>query len=237
MDGGLQDRINLSRYRLVVFDLDGTLYRQWPVRRGMMRDLLLQGGALGRLARLRILRRFRQLRETFALTAAQGFERPLFARLSADIGCEETILRALVHEWMERRPLPRLRKARVPGSAALFAALRARATTVAVWSDYPVPDKLAALGMWADHQIWPGHGGLDALKPNPAGLSILMARTGYAAHQTLMIGDRQSHDGVAADAAGVDFLLRADRRPSTLGPHHFHVRDFHSLADAWGTDQ
>lgn len=229
---GSQNEIDLSRYRLVIFDLDGTLYRQGPVRRGMMRDLLLHGGAPGRLVRLRILQRFRHLRETFAVTGAQGFDKPLFHQLAAETGTDEMVLRALVHEWMERRPLPRLGKSSVPGGHALFAALRARGTKVAVWSDYPVPEKLAALNLTADDQIWPGHDGLDALKPNPAGLTLLMNRNGCAPDQTLMVGDRQSHDGAAADAVGVDFLLRADRKPSRPGPRHFYVRDFQALATA-----
>lgn len=227
-----QNEIDLSRYRLVVFDLDGTLYRQGPVRRGMMMDLLLHGGAPGRLVRLRILRRFRHLRETFAVTGPQGFDKPLFDQLSAETGTDEMVLRALVHEWMERRPLPRIGKSSVPGGQALFAALRARGTQVAVWSDYPVPDKLAALNLTADDQIWPGHDGLDAIKPHPAGLTLLMNRSGSAPGETLLVGDRQSHDGAAADAAGVDFLLRADRKPNHLGPRHFYVRDFQALAVA-----
>ena len=225
-----QNEIDLSRYRLVVFDLDGTLYRQGPVRRGMMLDLLLHGGAPGRLARLRILRRFRHLRETFAITGAQGFDKPLFHQLAVETGADEVALRAMVHEWMERRPLPRLGQSSVPGAQALFAALRAQGVKVAVWSDYPVPDKLAALKLTADAQIWPGHDGLDALKPHPAGLTLLMNRSGFTPSQTLMVGDRQSHDGAAADAAGVDFLLRADRRSSRPGSRHFYARDFQALA-------
>lgn len=226
----LHDAPDLSAYDLVVFDLDGTLYRQRPVRAAMMQNLLLQGGSPGRWTRLRILRRFRQLRERFALTAPREFDGALFDQLAAETGVEAADLRALVTEWMERRPLPLLLKARVPGAAALFDALRARGTTIAVWSDYPVPDKLSALGLQASHMIWPGHGGLDALKPDPAGLSILMSQTGCGRDRTLMVGDRRSHDGAAADAAGIDFLLRADRRPSASGRRHFYVRDFRAAA-------
>jgi len=40
-------------YKLVVFDLDGTLYHQAPVRRAMLMDLLRDGGDPGRFARFK----------------------------------------------------------------------------------------------------------------------------------------------------------------------------------------
>lgn len=225
-------------YRLVVFDLDGTLYRQGPVRRGMLAEILAAppeagpGRPLGRLARLSLLRRFRRLREEISLSAPEGFDAALFARLARETGRGEPELRALAHDWMERRPLPRLMAARVPGAAELIAALRARGRAVAVWSDYPVTDKLAALGIEADHHLWAGDPGLGALKPDPAGLRLAMARAGAAPEETLMVGDRLSHDGAAAKAAGVDFLLRADRRPRRSGPRQHHLRDFRALVPA-----
>ena len=221
--------VDLRRYRLVIFDLDGTLYRQGPVRRGMLADLLLAPGGAGgldRLARLIVLRRFRQLREELALTAPAGFDAPLFARLSAETGHEEAILRRSVEEWMERRPLRRLRAARLAGAAELFAALRAHGTQVAVWSDYPVHDKLAALDLRADLALSAQDAALGALKPNPAGLAWLLDRAGVPPEAALMVGDRDTHDGAAARALGVDFLLRARRGP----PGVPRVRDFRSLA-------
>lgn len=220
---------DLGRYGLVVFDLDGTLYRQAPVRLGMIGELLAtppSDDGIGRLARLRILRRFRELREEFALTLPAGFERPLIERLSAETGIGEVALRTLIDDWMERRPLGRLRAARVAGAAELFAALRARGQQIAVWSDYPVRDKLAVLELAADHVLSARDPELATLKPDPAGLLMLLRRTGFPADATLMIGDRDSHDGAAARAAGVAFLLRARRGPPGLP----RVRDFRDLA-------
>lgn len=227
--GGPLSLPDLRRYGLVVFDLDGTLYRQGPVRLGMMGELLAappSDNGIGRLVRLRILRRFRQLREELALTMPACFEGPLLERLSADTGIGEVALRALVDDWMERRPLGRLRAARVAGAAELFAALRTRGQQIGVWSDYAVRDKLAALELAADHVISARDPELATLKPDPAGLLMLLHRTGVPANATLMIGDRDSHDGAAARAAGVDFLLRARKGP----PGRPCVRDFRDLA-------
>lgn len=219
---------DLRRYRLVVFDLDGTLYRQGPVRLGMLAELLRAPAAGGpsRLARLKVLRRFRRLREELAATSPSGFDAPLFARLSAETGLGPAALRALVEEWIERRPLGRLRAARVEGAAELFAALRARGTRVAVWSDYPVRDKLAALELRADHVLSAQDAHLGALKPDPAGLAWLLDQAGVPPEAALMVGDRDSRDGAAARALGVDVLLRGGKGP----PGVPRVRDFRALA-------
>ena len=218
-----------GRYRLVVFDLDGTLYHQGPVRRGMLADLLVSpapAGEPGRIMRLSVLRKFRILREDLARRAPANFDAPLFARLAAETGYSETVLRSLVSQWIEVRPLPRLGAARVAGAAELFAALRARGIQIAVWSDYPVQEKLPALGLHADHLLSALDPDVAALKPDPAGLLELIRRTGVTQGEVLMIGDRDSHDGAAARAAGVDFLLRARRGPPGIP----RVSDFVDLA-------
>ncbi|WP_375688671.1 HAD family hydrolase [Pseudooceanicola sp. LIPI14-2-Ac024] len=223
---------DLTRYGLVVFDLDGTLYRLGPVRRAMLGEILTTGGAPGRLARLRILRRFRHLREELSRRQPRGFEPALFAQLSKETGQDEQALRSLVVEWMEVRPLPFLAPARLPGAEAMFAALAAREVVTAVWSDYPVAEKLAALGLSAPHHVWAGDPEVAALKPDPAGLLLLMERIGARPEETLMIGDRLSHDGRAAEAAGTDFLLIAPRAPRDLGPRQYHACDYRNLAGA-----
>ena len=38
-----------------------------------------------------------------------------------------------------------------------------------------------------------------------------------------------THDGAAAAAAGVDFLLRADRAPARLASRQYHVVDYATL--------
>ncbi|PZX18784.1 putative hydrolase of the HAD superfamily [Palleronia aestuarii] len=211
--------------RLVVFDLDGTLYRQGPVRRAMLRELLLDRGHPGRLARLAILRRFRELREGMAFEHQGDFDDRLFARLAQETGRDEEKLRALVVDWMERRPLRHLRCARVAGASELFEALRRRGIAVGVWSDYPVVKKLAALGLTADFIASALDPLIGALKPDPAGLREVMRAAGTRPDETLMIGDRMSRDGAAAASAGVPFLLLGRRAPSGIP----HVPDFHAL--------
>lgn len=198
--------------RLVVFDVDGTLYDQRPVRLAMARRLLLHSAARFSAKDLKALRVFRRLREQAAERALVDFEPVVIAEAAAAAGCTPERMAELVRDWIETRPLPLLRSARAEGVERLFSALRRSGRRVAVWSDHPVRDKLAALGLEADDSAGAVDPDLGRLKPDPAGLELLMRRAGVKPSQTLMIGDRADRDGGAARRAGVRVLLRS-RKP------------------------
>lgn len=215
--------------QLVVFDVDGTLYRQAPVRRAMLLALLRARGAdgMGRFERIAALRRYRRLREE-AADAPRGFGARLRARFCAETGMTPQQADALIQEWMVRRPLPFVARAVVPGARALFGALRAKGIGIGVWSDYPARAKLNAMGLQADHVVSAADPDLDALKPDPAGLARVAAAAGASPEETLMIGDRMDRDGTAAASFGAAFLLRGRAAPGGTAS----ARDFTALAES-----
>ena len=207
----------------MVFDMDGTLYHQAPLRRRMAAQLVLHTLKRRDATVVRILRDYRRRREALAEARAGAFDGPLVDGCAQACGVPADQVRAVIAEWIERRPLLQLAATAVPGAAELFARLGAVGAQVAVWSDYPVRDKLAALGLKADIMLSATDPELDRMKPDPRGLEMIMERAGSCARDTLMIGDRDERDGAAARALGVDFLHRSDRAPS--GAPHV-VRDF-----------
>ena len=209
--------------RLVVFDLDGTLYRQGPLRRRMAARLALDALRRRDAGTLRILRDYRRRKEALADAGAAPFDGPLVAGCAEACGVGPEAVRAAVGDWIERRPLPLLARCEVPGARALVERLREAGVRVGVWSDYPARDKLAAMGIAVDAVVSAADDDLAVMKPDPRGLLMLMARAGVRPDETLMVGDRDERDGRAARAAGVDFLRRSDRaRPGEPGA----VRDF-----------
>ncbi|MBN9089505.1 MAG: HAD family hydrolase [Reyranella sp.] len=197
--------------RLVVFDVDGTLYRQRPLRLRMARDLLLHALLRRDLATLLVLRKYRRLREQMGDERVEDFAGPLVARTAAAIGCPPERVRAIVSQWIDRHPLPYLRACRYDGLGELFAGLRRHGKTIGVLSDYPAAAKLAALELTADHVITADDPGIGILKPHPRGLETLIRQAGTTPATTLLIGDRAERDGLAARAAGARVLLRASR--------------------------
>src|SRR3546814_9994492 len=104
--------------------------------------------------------------------------------VAAVTGLAELQVSALVDDWMNRRPLPLLMKARFPGVERLFHAIRASGRGIGVLSDYPAVAKLEALGLAADFIVAAADDGVGVLKPSrseehTSELQSLM-RTSYA---------------------------------------------------------
>ena len=203
--------LNWNDIDLVVFDVDGTLYDQRRLRLAMLRRLLAATWRTRSLDTLLTLRTFRQVREALGDRPEADFMRLQYARTAARHHKTEDEVRVLTNEWMERQPLPLLAGCRYPHVDALFAGLRGAGKQVAVFSDYPAIDKLAALGLQAAPVVCATDAGVARLKPDPAGLLAILRRTGVDARRALMIGDRFDRDGVAASRAGMRALIRAGR--------------------------
>jgi phosphoglycolate phosphatase/putative hydrolase of the HAD superfamily len=197
---------------LVVFDVDGTLYDQRRLRLAMLRRLLAATWQTRSLDTLKTLRTFRQVREALGDHPEADFMRLQYARTASRRDTSEAQVRALTAEWMEQRPLPLLAGCRYPHLDTLFAGLRAAGKQVAVFSDYPALDKLAALGLQARPVVCATDAGIARLKPDPLGLLEILRQTGVAAQRALMIGDRFDRDALAASRAGVRALIRS-RQP------------------------
>lgn len=200
-----------SGIRLVVFDVDGTLYRQSPLRWRMARDLALDSARMRDFRPLWALRSYRRLREEVAEAEAENFNDVLIAGVASHASCSLNEARRIISEWMEQRPLRYLELCRYAGIPDLFDALRASGKMIGVLSDYTVPDKLASLGLTADHVVSAGDPEVGVLKPHPRGLKHMMSMAQVEAQETVLIGDRVERDGMAARRAGAHALIRSDR--------------------------
>ena len=197
--------------KLVAFDVDGTLYRQSPLRMRMAGDMLVHAARSASVTHIRVLSAYRRLREELGDAETDGFEPILVERTAAASGTSPARVRALVTEWMEERPLAHVERCRYPGLVELFRGLRAQGRSIGILSDYPVEAKLRRLRLFSDHVVWAGQADVAMLKPNPRGLQRLMAAAGAQPSQTVLIGDRAERDGLAARRAGAHALIRSDK--------------------------
>jgi putative hydrolase of the HAD superfamily len=191
----------------VVFDVDGTLYDHLRLRIRMTRLLLghcLQSRTGWR--NVRIVQAFRRCREELAEAEASQIESRQFALPAERLAVSEGVVRDVIQEWMDERPLPFLRGYTRPGVHALFDALHRSGRKIGILSDYPVERKLAAMGLRADVLASAVDPHIDRLKPHPAGLLHVIERLGCKPEASLMIGDRCNRDGEAARRAGARFL-------------------------------
>lgn len=212
------------RIRLVVFDVDGTLYDQRHLRRRMA--LALTAHCLtrpGDLGLWRTLKAFRRSREELAEEASEGISRLQYERPAALLGLSPEAVRLAAELWMHERPLQFLRSCRYPGVEQVFAALRASGRATAILSDYPAEAKLRALGLEVDLRVAATDSDVQRLKPHPLGLQRVLEQARVAPEACLFIGDRDERDGACARRLGVRYLLKT-RRATTL-PRTFHRYD------------
>ncbi|PWT78497.1 MAG: HAD family hydrolase, partial [Acidobacteria bacterium] len=123
--------------RLVAFDVDGTLYRQRPLRLRMARDMVLHSVAACDLNTISVVSAYRRIRERLAAEEVADFERVLIDETAKAASMSPERVRAVVTEWIETRPLRYLRSCLFSGVPQLFAGLRRAGKKIGIFSDYP----------------------------------------------------------------------------------------------------
>jgi HAD superfamily hydrolase (TIGR01549 family) len=237
----------------VIFDVDGTLYRQSALRRAMLFRLFCAHVLHPRqaVATFRILWSYRgaheqlrndQLRSdrfrTDGSTQPAGTmlgERQLMltARRS---GYPVAAVSRTIEQWIERSPLDLMLEARWPGVVECLQELRGAGIRIGALSDYPATAKLTAMGLSAffDVVVCAQDSAVGRLKPDPAGLLIVLARLEVRADQAVYVGDRPEIDARAARAAGMRCYIID--RAGAHGSGWTGVRDYSELGRLLAND-
>ena len=207
---------DVAALKAIVFDLDGTLYRQDGLRRAMLLRLV-RGHAFRPMAGLRTMRvlgAYRKAQEHLR-RAATGAAAPIdLAAAQLRLACEWTnaepdMIAECVNRWMEAAPLTLLARHLQPGCLEFLRACQARHLRMAVLSDYPAEAKLKALGLDGlfDVVLTAQSTEVGVFKPHPRGLLLALDKLGVRPAEAIYIGDRPDVDAVAAEAAGVACVI------------------------------
>ncbi len=207
------DDASLS-YRAVAFDLDGTLYDQKKLRTIMAKRLMLHYLCHPfRIRELFLLQTFRKVRDRWEVYA-DSFEgstltldEQQYAYIASITGVTPAAVEGVVKRWIHEDPLSALPSCVNTALASAIETLRGKGIPVCIVSDYPIPEKLKALGIRADHFYAPGDERKIELKPSPMGLKLLMEDLSLKPEEVLMVGDRDEKDGESARRAGVDYVI------------------------------
>jgi HAD superfamily hydrolase (TIGR01509 family) len=198
-----------TRYAAWLVDLDGTLYRQTPVKFAMAAELMLFGWGS-----IQTLRTFRHAHEALRheggrALALDPFQRQL-EHAAERLGRPTNDVERIVREWMFERPLKWVARAKRQVLLDALRTYRGQGGKTALVSDYPASGKLRALGAIElfDLVVSSGEqGGPSKLKPDPEGYLSAASRLGIEPARCLVIGDRDDADGEAARAAGMGLCL------------------------------
>ena len=206
---GLPNPLDATRrIRAVLFDLDGTLYRQTLLRSLMAVELLTLplSGLLKAPRRWMALRTYRKTQEELRSTDGRGSATAAqLAAAARRTGLPLDEVEQLVNEWMGTRPLKYVRLCRAKGLEALLQFLEEASVPVGILSDYPAELNLQALGL--DGRFAPvlctSAPEVAALKPSPQGFLLACRSWRLMPSEVLFVGDRPDVDAAGAAAAGM----------------------------------
>ncbi len=199
--------------KLVILDVDGTLYCERTMRGAMLCELGSE--LLSRPSNWKVIKHiqeFRKAHEELAGTEDTEVFARQFELASLRLGIKAQELRRTIEEWMFVRPLRHLEQCRFSGSDVFVSELKQLGIAVAFLSDYPCRDKVRVLGFDPEDAHWAGDTHIGAMKPSPRGIALLSSRLGVGANDVIVIGDRDDRDGEAARRAGVDYLLKSRKK-------------------------
>lgn len=205
----------LSEYRLILWDLDGTLYFQKEFRKKMAL-VLLQELCLkpNRWKELLVILKYRKIREDWdPKDTGAHLEERQYLETGKKMSMEPERVKEIIHCWMHKKPLEHLYPYRDERAVLLIEELKKKGCIVTVYSDYPTKEKLEALQILVEESFSSADEEISSMKPNPKGLNYIIEHYGVKKEEVLMIGDRMEKDGEAAIAAGVDYwILSRDRK-------------------------
>lgn len=209
--------IEWDKLKLIVFDVDGTLYDQKKLRRKIIWKLCLYYiFRPHQFKALSVLYHFRIEREKRAGLCFNSLEMEQYEWCAKVTNQPVAFVRETIGRWMFQYPNRYLRTCMYPGVDEFLKTIENSGILKAVYSDYPAEEKCKAMQLDFDLLVNSTDQEINALKPSPKGLNHIIEQFGFCKNECLFIGDRYELDGKCAEAADIPFLF-LDKREARRG--------------------
>jgi putative hydrolase of the HAD superfamily len=200
--------INWSIIKVVIFDVDGTLYSQSKLRKKMMFSIffyyLLRPW---RVEELLMLYNFRVERERMTSDQIDDLENEQYVWCATKKKYSVRKLKDVIGKWIFEFPNRYLNSCIYPGTMDFFEALKSYGIKIAIYSDYKALEKIRSMNLWADLVVSSTDPEVNSFKPNPIGLLYIARKIGVGVQECLFIGDRDEKDGMCALNANMPYLI------------------------------
>ncbi len=201
--------MDFKKVKLVIFDVDGTLYDQKKLRHKMLLALisyyLLRPW---RVRELLIIYHFRKEREKRAGFQGCNLQKEQYIWCAAQVNFPIDKIKLVVDQWIFNFPNRYLKECKYPGINSFFDSLINKGISIAIYSDYESKMKMENMGLNAILQISSTDTNINAMKPLPKGLHYILNEFDIInTNECLYIGDRDEMDGECARQAGIPYLI------------------------------
>ena len=198
----------INDYKLLILDMDGTLYFQKPLRLHMAIKMFLYYIChFYRIKDIRIIKKYRQIRETEEAYLDNNFIEKQFAIVGKKYNVSEEYVKQTINNWMFDKPLKYIKKYADNWLINILNILKKEGTKIIIYSDYPAKKKLDVLNLEYDLVFSSEDKNIMCLKPNTKGLNYILETTKINHEDVLLIGDRFEKDGECAKGCNIDFLI------------------------------
>lgn len=205
--------IDWKKIKVIIFDVDGTLYDQSKLRKKMLFSLLTYYGLRPwKIREMALLQLFRTEREKRAGEIFSDLEEEQYQWCLTKRKYPLNKIKEVVEKWIFQYPLKYLKECMFPGTKDLFELLREKGIIIAIYSDYKAQAKLNAMELKADLVVCSTDPEINCLKPQPKGLEYISKKLQIGPDACLFIGDRQEMDGECAISAKMPYLI-IDKKP------------------------
>lgn len=202
----------------VLFDVDGTLYHQTPVRITMAILIILTNILKPRSLQkhISVINAFRQAQEHLRLNSpgAANCKRLQFELAAKLTNQPMEVVKDIVEEWFFRRPLPFLPYCNRKKVHTTLESLLTQGIKLGVFSDYPTTEKLKALGLsqYFSFALSAWDKEMSGFKPHTNGFNIAAERMDLHPDEILYVGDRAKVDGTGAHLAGMSCAIIGNKK-------------------------
>ena len=194
----------------LLFDVDGTLYRQ-DILRILMLVRMLKALVRNPFKLYRTIKIISVYRKEMELLRSKNGASPegQIANTIRATGYSGDVVKECIDFWFKQEPLKYMKLCLRKNMIKLIKDREKAPMLLGVYSDYPAADKLKELGVYQCFNtiVCSQDEDVKALKPSPKGFMIAAERMGLRPDQVLYIGDRYEVDAVGARNAGMQFLI------------------------------
>lgn len=223
--------IDWAKLKVLILDVDGTLYDQSKLRKKMLFYLLKYYlFRPSRIKELLILYHFRREREKKAGYHCLDLEAEQYNWCADQLKIPAYKVKAVVQKWIFEFPNAYLPSCVYPDVIRFLELIKQSGIKIAIYSDYDASKKLDYMNIVTDLIVASTDPQINSLKPNPRGLQYIIEALDVKPSSCLFIGDREELDGLCAANAGIAFL---NVKKEKYGPHKF----FNQLITSFSTQK